>query len=89
MANFYIGIDCPSEKEAEKLKNKIESIDLYQDGLDICETRVSLVSKQGLLPELEEYAHINSLELLVEIWPDYLDYEEAEESDCLETYAYK
>ena len=37
MANFNIGIDCPSEDSAEKLRKFIESLDFFQDELDVDE----------------------------------------------------
>lgn len=89
MANFNMGIDCPSEEAAEKLKDAIESIDIYQDGLDAQEERVSVISKQGLLEELKKYASANSVELSVEVWPEDMEYDEAEESDDMETHEYK
>ena len=55
MANFNIGIDCPDEIVAKKLHKFIERIELYQDGLDVYEDRVSLISKQGLLPEIKKF----------------------------------
>jgi hypothetical protein len=43
MANFNIGIDCPSEDSAEKLREFIESLDFFQDELDADEERVSVL----------------------------------------------
>lgn len=46
MANFNIGIDCPSEEAATQVHAFIEALDFYQDGLDVDEERVPCVSKQ-------------------------------------------
>ena len=43
MTNFNIGIDCPSEDSAEKLREFIESLDFFQDELDADEERVSVL----------------------------------------------
>lgn len=88
MANFNIGIDCPSEDAATDLHAYIEALDFYQDGLDVDDERVSLVSKQGLLEKLKAYASRESVELSVEVWPEDLDYDEAEESGDLEVFDY-
>lgn len=89
MANFNIGIDCPSPEIADKLRNHISGIDLYQDGLDCDDGRVSLVSKQGLLDELKSFAKSNSVELAVEVWPEDMDYDEADESDNIELHQFE
>ena len=62
--------------------------DIYQDGLDAQEERVSVISKQGLLPELETFAKANSTDLYVEVWPDDEELDESEETGNLETYEY-
>ena len=84
MANFNIGIDCPSEEAATQVHAFIEALDFYQDGLDVDEERVSCVSKQGLLEELKKYASEHSVELGIEVWPEGMDYDEAETAGDLE-----
>ena len=86
MANFNIGIDCPSEVSAEKLRDYIDSLDFYQEGLEVDEERVSLISKQGLLDELKKYASENSIELSIEVWPEGIDWDDAENSEDIERF---
>jgi len=88
MANFNIGIDCLSEEDAHNLGGSIKQWDIFQQELDVCDERVSLVSKQGLLDELKKYASQHSIELEVEVWPEGMDYDEAEASDDLEFFSY-
>lgn len=86
MANFNFGIDCPSSEDAEALRAHIENMNIYQQEMETCDERVSLVSKQTLLDEIKQYAKNNSLTLSVEIWPEGEDYDEAESSGSLEFY---
>ena len=86
MANFNIGIDCPSEDSAEKLREFIESLDFFQDELDADEERVSLISKQGLLEELKKYASEKSMELSREVWPEGMEWDDAEDSGDIELF---
>jgi hypothetical protein len=88
LANFNIGIDCESTEMAEKLSAHISSLDLYQDQLDVCDERVSVVTKQSLLQELENFSTVHKTTLSVECWPEGLDYDEAEEQDSLEFFTY-
>ncbi len=88
MANFNIGIDCATEEDAQTVANAITSTEIYQQNVDIDEERVSLVSKQGLLDILEAFAIEEGLTLEVEAWPEELDYDEAEESNDLESFTY-
>ena len=89
MANFNFGIDCPDSDTAENLMKHIEGIDLYQDGLDFDDERVSVISKQGILDVFREYASSNSLELSIEVWPEDMEYDEAEESGDMEYHTYE
>ena len=84
MANFNIGIDCPVEEAAKQVYDFVEALVFYRDGLVIDEERVSLVSKQGLLGELKKYASERSVELGIEMWPEGMDYDEAEAAGELE-----
>ena len=86
MANFNFGIDCPNEESAEKLRGFIGSLDFFQDELDAYEERVSLISKQGLLEELKKYASENSMELSIEVWPEGMDWDDAEDSGDIELF---
>jgi len=88
MANFNIGIDCPDDESAEKLHAYLESVDIYQDGLDYEDERVSVISKQGMLEVLNKYAKDNSIELSLEVWPGDQEYDDAEESGDMEYFEY-
>lgn len=88
MANFNFGIDLPSEKLAKELKAELELTDIYADGLDHDEERVSVISKQGILDVLKNWALKNSIELSVEVWPEGLEYDEAEENGEMEFFSY-
>jgi len=88
MANFNYGIDCPDTDSAEALMTFIESVDIYQDGLDVDEERVSVITKQGMIETLKEYAKSNSIELNLEVWPDDMEYDEAEENGDMEYYTF-
>ena len=66
----------------------IESLDFFQDELDADEERVSLISKQGLLEELKKYASENSMELSIEVWPEGMDWDDAEDSGDIELFNY-
>ena len=88
MANFNFGIDCPNEESAEKLREFIESLDFFQDELDADEERVSLISKQGLLEELKKYASEKSIELSIEVWPEGMEWDYAEDSGDIELFKF-
>jgi hypothetical protein len=88
MANFNYGIDCEDDTVAEKLFNYIESLEIYQDGLDQQDERVTLISKQGIIPDLEKWAKANNTQIDVEVWPEDKEYDEAEEAGELEVYNY-
>ena len=53
-------------------------MDYFQDGLDQDEERVSLVSKQGLIEAVSKYCAESSLSVEAEVWPEGMDYDEAE-----------
>jgi len=89
MAMFNIGIDCPSEDAAQALHDFIAGLEIFQDELDVDEDRVSLVSQQGLLEELKAYAGKNNVALSLEVWPQSMDYDEADEGGDLEFFSYK
>ena len=78
MANFNIGFDCTSQDDAVKIHDYIASLDLFQDGLQHDEERVSLISKQGLIDEVSKFCADNSVSVEVEVWPEGMDYDEAE-----------
>jgi hypothetical protein len=88
LANFNIGVDCESVKLAEKLMEHISTLDLYQDQLELCDERVSLVTKQSILQELEKFAVAHKTSLSVECWPEGLDYDAAEEQSSMEFFTY-
>ena len=88
MANFNIGIDCESPEVAEKLSAHISTLNLYQDQLDVCDERVSVVSKQSLLQELEKFSTLHKTTLSIECWPEGLDFDEAEEQESMEFFTY-
>lgn len=89
MSNFNIGIDCPTPEDARILKEHVESLSLYQSELDVCDERVSLVSKQSLLAEIESFAKAHRLTLYLEVWPEGQDYDEAESSGGLEFFTFE
>ena len=86
MAEFWFGCDCPDEEVAEKLRQKIEQTQIFQDGLDADGERVSVMSQQGMLEILKGFCKDNSCSIDVEIWPDGMEYDEAEESGDLEMH---
>ena len=85
MSIYNYSIDCESESTAKKLHDYISDINLYQDGLDVDESRVSVISKQSLLDELQRFSKQFKAHLVVEIWPESLEYDEAEASGDLES----
>ncbi len=89
MAVFNIGVDCPSEEAARAVHDFIAGLEMFQDELDVDEDRVSLVAQQGLLPELERYAGQQGVTLSLEVWPQGMDYDEADEGGALEFFTYK
>jgi hypothetical protein len=88
MANFNFGIDCPDRDTAEHLMKHIEGVDLYQDGLDFDEERVAVISKTGMLDVLKTYASAHSKEISIEVWPEDMEYDDAEESGEMEYHTY-
>ena len=88
MANFNYRIECVSAEDADTLKDKIESIDIYQDALDVQDEVVSLVSKQGLVDELRRYSFFNFVDMVIEVWAGGLDYDEAIEANAVEIFEY-
>jgi hypothetical protein len=56
MANFNFGIDCQSVDDADGLLSYLDSLNLYMDGLDSEDERLSVISKQArsLWPRLGE-----------------------------------
>jgi len=88
MANYRFGIDCASKEIAESIGAFISGVNIYQDDLEISEERVSLCSKAPLLQELERFSKQHSVSLSIEVWPEDLDFDEAEEAGSLETHSY-
>ena len=88
MANFNFGCDCSDEAIAEKLMNEIQGTDIYQDGLDIDCKRVMVISKQGLLPIIESFANLNKTKISIEVYPEDMEYDKAEESGNIEYFEY-
>jgi len=85
MSNYNFGIECELEKTAEDLLTYIETLDLYSDSLDIFESRVSLVSKNTLLDGLLKFAEKQKALLQIELWPENLEYDDAESRGVVET----
>jgi hypothetical protein len=84
MANYNYGINCPSKKTAESLFKFLCNLDIYQDGLDISEDRVTLISKSSLKNELIKFSETISGEIIVEVWPQNMEYDDAEEAGKIE-----
>lgn len=84
MSNFNYGINCSSKKAAQTLFKFICNLDIYQDGLDISEDRVTLISKSSLKEQLIKFSEITAGELIIEIWPQNIEYDDAESSGDLE-----
>ena len=89
MAKFNYGINCENSKMAEKLYKFISDLNIYQDGLDIFEERVMLISSSGLKDEVKKYSDASTGEINVEIWPEDLEYDEAEEKNEIEFLEFK
>jgi len=62
---------------------------LYQDGLDISEARISIISKSTLVDELKKYAEQEKICLTVEVWSIELEYDEAESTGDLEIHTFQ
>ena len=88
MANFNFGIDCQSVDDADGLLSYLDSLNLYMDGLDSEDERLSVISSQSLLDELKLYATTNSIKIEVEVWGYDQEYDDAEESGELETHSF-
>jgi hypothetical protein len=88
LATFRYGIDCDSSEVARDLAGMIESLEMFQDDLEVSDERVSLCSNQSLLAELERYSKLKGVAFAVEVWPSDLDFDEAESSGALEFYNY-
>ena len=84
MARFHYGIDCEDDKKAKKLWQFLARLEMPQDGLDLSEARASVIASQALLDELRGYAKANAGDLRVEVWPDHLEYDDAESAGQLE-----
>jgi len=89
MANFNFGIDCETEEQAQDLYKFINSSQIFQQGLEIEDMRISLISKQTLLSELEIFFKRNAFSGSVELWPSEVDYDEADKNGSLEVYEYE
>lgn len=88
MALFNYGIDCLTEDDAKEIANSISSLEIYQDGLDTQEERISVISNQALKLELKKIAQKNAIAISVEIWPEDEDFDDAESNGNLETFTY-
>lgn len=86
MSEFNYGISCSNASDAEKLFQYIGGLDIYQDGLDIDDERVSVVSTQSLLKEIENFAKKSSAGMTIEVWDSATEYDDAEADGTLETY---
>lgn len=89
MASFNYGMNCGTRKMAEKLFLHIEKMNISQDGLDLSEERVSVISNQALAEEIRKYSTTVTGEVLMEVWPEGMEYDEAEAKGKLEVYELK
>lgn len=87
MAHFNYGITCDDEKKAKKLGQFVSKLDLFQDGLDVSDDRVSVMSSQALLDELKKYGASQLGDLQIEVWPVDAEYDDAESSGALEVHS--
>jgi len=88
MANYNYGIDCQTGEVAQLLHDQIAETDIYQDGLDVSDERVSVISKTALLDILKGFAAEEKTALSVEVWPDDVEYDEAEAGGSLELHSF-
>lgn len=86
MARFNYGVDCEDDRKTRKLWQYIARLKMSLDGLEMSEARVSVIASQALLDELRAYARDNAGDLRVEIWPEQLEYDDAESDGALEAY---
>ena len=89
MASFNYGIDCADDKKAKKLWQFIARLNIAQDGLDVSGERVSVIAGQALLEELKGHASVQPGDLVAELWPADMDYDDAESGGALEVHAIK
>jgi len=73
MSGFNYGIDCQSGADAASLYDYIDGLNIFQDGLDVDEERVSVISNQALLDSLREFAVKNSKNYLWRFGPIILN----------------
>lgn len=88
MSKFNYGINCSNAKDAEKLFQQITKLDIYQDGLDVDDERVSVISTQALLKDIESFAKKTISGVSVEVWDSGAEYDDAEADGTLETYEF-
>lgn len=88
MAIFNMMIECGDEDEAGRLLKYIEGIELYQDGLEQNEVFLYLVTKQGMLDCVSDYADANNVRIEVAAWPEDSDYEEAVKDGEMDIFNY-
>jgi hypothetical protein len=84
MTQLNYGINCEDHKKALKLEKYIASINIVQDGLDVSEERVSVISNQHLILEIEKFSKKNEGSIRVEVWNVDLEFDEAESEGKLE-----
>ena len=89
MASFNYGIDCADDKKAKKVWQFIARLNIAQDGLDVSGERVSVIAGQALLEELKGHASVQPGDLVAEVWPADMDYDDAESGGALEVHAIK
>ena len=88
MAKFNYGIDCSNESEANEIFRSLQGLNIYSDGLDLEDTRISVISSQALNLELEQISKIHKFDITVEVWPEDEEYDDAEANGSLEIYNY-
>jgi len=89
MAQFNYGINCDNHNKSHKLYKFIEGLNIVQDGLDVEDTRVSVISNSQLIKEIQNYASLNEGEVRVEVWSTDLEYDEAESKNKIEIFEFE
>jgi hypothetical protein len=85
MSILNVRIDCVNETQADLLKDYLESIDLYIKDLEIEDERITCVSKQGIVDIITDFIENENLKpMTIELWPDDMDYDEADEDGSLD-----
>jgi hypothetical protein len=89
MANFNYKITCPSADVAQCIGANILNIDIYLDGLDVQDEEVTVISKQTLTDEICVMSMNDKIDLMVEVWPEDMEYDEAEMTNNINEYNFE